>query len=182
MAARAQEPLPETLGVVISGMTIDKFDRDKLARRTATEFSKYERKIATRLGNFAVTPTTFKKDNMGNYSLQRTSLVAQFLYWGAAVNTLIKFGFLCVLISGYLGSIPFLDKIAALDYFLCVGIATFGGFIWGSRYPIHGKVPELSNKSYIFVYIAKCCSFQKLSILFGSSKIQSTRSSDFPPI
>ncbi len=102
------------------------------------EFCEYERKIANRLGYADVTLTRFHRDSLGNYSLKSTTPLAQFSFWGCTVNLLIKLVFLGFLLTGYLGPIPFLDQIAALDYMLCGLLPAIGTLIFGFRYPLHG--------------------------------------------
>lgn len=113
-------------------------------------FETYQRKIVNNLGYFAMARTrvgirlkTTELKNTGKqakeeFYLESTSVVAQLIYWFFYTNTSIKAIFLAFLITGYFGPVEFLDKIAALDYILCVGIVTFGSCIWFKRYPLYG--------------------------------------------
>ncbi len=114
---------------------------------TGLEFSRYEREVANKLGYFAITLTGFYRDPFGNYRLKSTAPIAQLIFWGCYLNTFIKAVFLCFLVTDYFGPVVFLDKIAALDYILCVGIAVCGTLVWGKRYPLHGTVCILPNKT-----------------------------------
>lgn len=112
---------------------------------TKREFSRYEREVANNLGYFAITLTGFSRGPFGTYRLKSTAYIAQLIFWGCYLNTFIKAVFLCFLVTDYFGRVVFLDKIAALDYILCVGIAVCGTLVWGMRYPLHGTVYISNN-------------------------------------
>ncbi|CAL8142555.1 unnamed protein product [Orchesella dallaii] len=101
------------------------------------EFATYEREVANNLGYFAISKTRFIKTNSQEYLITSTSPLALLIYWAFYCNTFIKAIFLAFLVADYFGPVVFLDKIAALDYILCVGIVLCGLSVWYLRYPLH---------------------------------------------
>lgn len=104
--------------------------------------TEYQQKIVNKMGFFAMTRSRIGGGNgkvNGDYFLESTPVPAQFIYWMFYINTTIKAVFLVFLVADYFGPVLFLDKIAALDYILCVGIVTLGSCIWFPRYPLHGR-------------------------------------------
>ncbi|CAL8142560.1 unnamed protein product [Orchesella dallaii] len=101
------------------------------------DFTEYQRKILGNLGYYGLAQTRIdKKQRKNDYFLRSTYTLPKILYWCYYANTLLKAIFLAFLILDYFGPVVFLDKIAALDYILCVGIVTLGSCIWFLRYPL----------------------------------------------
>jgi len=141
------------------------------------EFSLFQRKVLTRLSLFAVSRAQIRKvDAISSslpeqYSISSISTISNTIYWLLHVNTGIKAVFLAFLVVDYFGPVVFLDKIAALDYILCIALVVISGCIWFLRYSFYGKYSILRFISSSHSHASKATQHQLINVIQFLSEI-----------
>lgn len=97
----------------------------------ADEFSESNRKVLgfhRWLGTtrYTVQPTS----SQAHVQITPLSYLNVVLYLAYNLNSCIKIFYLFIVLVGGLGPVKFLDRIAALDYFLCGVMVLIGAVIW----------------------------------------------------
>ncbi len=93
------------------------------------EFVEFQRKLFNQLGYFGTTTTRIiRLDSYAglNYSLNSNTVFALLIYTILLINAIIKGIFLAFVITEYFGPVEFLDKIASLDFILCICLVGIG--------------------------------------------------------
>lgn len=132
-----------TNGSIQIGMYQDNSTFENLTRKVMNlEYVELQRKIFNKLGYFGITTTKIIRHvscTEQSYKLTSNTVCALLIYIVLHINVTIKGIFLCFVIMEYFGPVVFLDKIASLDFVLCIGLVGIGASMLLSRYPFYGK-------------------------------------------
>jgi len=114
-----------------------------LKNQSQQEFCSYQRKIIGKTPYLAVNRFQIVKLNSKfttRYYLDSIPTIGNLMYWILTVNSGIKSVFLAFLALEYFGPVEFVDKIAVLDYVLCVALTCLSWSIYFNKYPFYGKL------------------------------------------
>ncbi len=113
------------------------------AKHKNVEFVEFQRKLFNRLGYFGINTTRIIQHTSytsQSYLLTKNTVCALLMYTVLHVNVTIKGIFLVFVLMEYFGPVEFLDKIASLDFILCICLVGIGASMLLFRYPFYGKL------------------------------------------
>ncbi|CAL8142557.1 unnamed protein product [Orchesella dallaii] len=131
---------------MIKNAFLNDFDTNNKSTRRNSEFTSYQRKVLNRLSHFGVSRALILKlasnssrssGSSEKYSIENIPTICNAVYWILRVNAGIKAVFLAFLVMDYFGPVVFFDKIAALDFILCIALIVLADSIWSLRYPFY---------------------------------------------